>query len=267
MVAGAGGAGPGRTCWFTPIVQSTPSASRWDETPGRKGGETPGVTPSSRVWDATPGGVTPGALTPGKRNRWDETPKAERGETPSHFGGGWAETPRTDRAEAAEGVGATPTPGGGKRRSRWDETPSSQRLGGTPSMTPSMTPMGGATPNLTGATPAGAMAMQMQTPSPGVCGEVIWCWPHPVCVHGPLPLNGRACGWQPMSVLTRLPLHPGILECPQGWAVVAVTSSFHCSSCERADAAGGLTHMPTLIVPAYCLACVCVLTQWRARCV
>lgn len=75
------------------------------------------------------------------------------GETPGHATPGWAETPRTDRT-GAETPGATPTPGS-KRRSRWDETPASQ-MGGT-------TPMIGTS----GVTPAGAAAMQMQTPTPG----------------------------------------------------------------------------------------------------
>lgn len=87
------------------------------------------------------------------------------GETPSHMG--WAETPRTDRGTGEDQIGATPTPGS-KRRSRWDETPSSQRHGGggaTPVMrTPSMP---GATPNMSGVTPAGAFAMNLQTPSSG----------------------------------------------------------------------------------------------------
>nr|XP_058964441.1 splicing factor 3B subunit 1-like [Pocillopora verrucosa]XP_058966473.1 splicing factor 3B subunit 1-like [Pocillopora verrucosa] len=160
---------------------ATPSASRWDETPGRTkgsetpgvtphrpGSETPGATPSTRIWEATPSHVTPGHATPGhatpggnttpgisstRRNRWDETPKTERGETPGHATPGWAETPRTDRT-GAETPGATPTPGS-KRRSRWDETPASQ-MGGT-------TPMIGTS----GVTPAGPAAMQMQTPTPG----------------------------------------------------------------------------------------------------
>ncbi len=75
---------------------TTPSNTRWDETPGRpKGGETPGATPgaSTRQWDSTPGHATPGAATPGRgdtpghqatpsarKNRWDETPKTDRGE-------------------------------------------------------------------------------------------------------------------------------------------------------------------------------------------
>ena len=88
------------------------------------------------------------------------------GETPSHMG--WAETPRTDRGTGEDQIGATPTPGS-KRRSRWDETPSSQRHGGggaTPVMrTPSMS---GATPNMSGVTPAGAFAMNLQTPSSGM---------------------------------------------------------------------------------------------------
>lgn len=101
----------------------------------------------------------------GKRNRWDETPKwgetprADGAETPSR-GASWGETPRADRGAEA------PTPSS-KRRSRWDETPVSQRMGGgmTPQMgsaTPSMS-----TPAFTGATPAGAMAMNMHTPSHG----------------------------------------------------------------------------------------------------
>ena len=68
------------------LLQSTPSASQWDETPGRaKGSETPGATPSTRLWESTPGHATPGAATPGhgtpggKKNRWDETPKTDRG--------------------------------------------------------------------------------------------------------------------------------------------------------------------------------------------
>lgn len=57
---------------------ATPSASRWDETPGRAkgsetpgvtphrpGSETPGATPSTRIWEATPSHVTPGHATPG----------------------------------------------------------------------------------------------------------------------------------------------------------------------------------------------------------
>lgn len=101
-------------------------------------------------------------------------------DTPSHAG--WAETPRADR----EGVDATPTPHGGKRRSRWDETPASQRVGGsTPLLgsTPSMgTPAMGATPNFSAATPAGTMAMQLQTPSTAQLGSMTpeqmqaWRW-------------------------------------------------------------------------------------------
>jgi len=101
-----------------------------------------------------------------RRNRWDETPKTERGETPGHATPGWAETPRTDRT-GAETPGATPTPAS-KRRSRWDETPASQ-MGGT-------TPMVGSS----GVTPAGAAAMQMQTPTPGLYLKKQWmswlCW-------------------------------------------------------------------------------------------
>ena len=71
-------------------IQSTPSASQWDETPGHaKGSETPGATPSVRLWDATPGAVITGhatPATPGKRNRWDATP--QWGETPKVDGGG-----------------------------------------------------------------------------------------------------------------------------------------------------------------------------------
>ncbi|BFY96994.1 hypothetical protein BsWGS_00033 [Bradybaena similaris] len=173
---------------------STPSMSRWDETPGRaKGAETPGATPSSRAWDATPGHATPGAVTPGRgddtpghkatpsarKNRWDETPKTER-ETPGH-GSGWAETPKTDRG--GDLIESTPTPSASKRRSRWDETPATTPSAMTPSMTPGqmtpgatpggMTPQGltpgGATPSMTpsGITPTGVKAMGMATPTPG----------------------------------------------------------------------------------------------------
>ena len=94
-----------------------------------------------------------------RRNRWDETPKTDRGTpghtTPGQSTPGWAETPRTDRT-GAQTPGATPTPGS-KRRSRWDETPSAQIGGGTPMI------------NVSGVTPAGAQAMQMSTPTPGMC--------------------------------------------------------------------------------------------------
>ena len=177
-----------RSAWDD-AAGTTPGKSSWDETPGRKEGETPGggITPSTRMWDATPGATTPGhatpgAATPGKKNRWDmtpkwgDTPKADGlgGETPGHVG--WAETPRGDRAEAI-----SDTPGTvGKRRSRWDETPQSQRVGGgTPSVisgTPSLlgaTPsFGAATPNFSKQTPAGAMAMGMMTPSTGLAGSM-----------------------------------------------------------------------------------------------
>lgn len=162
--------------------------SNWDETPGRKEGETPGggATPSARMWDATPGAITPGHATPstpGKKNRWDmtpkwgDTPKADGsggGETPGHVG--WAETPRAERS----GDPGSETPGTvGKRRSRWDETPQSQRVGGVSTPSVRGTPSGSATPSFGGATPsfgsftpnfskqtpAGAMAMGMMTPS------------------------------------------------------------------------------------------------------
>ncbi|XP_021367519.1 splicing factor 3B subunit 1-like isoform X2 [Mizuhopecten yessoensis] len=183
---------------------TTPSNSRWDETPGRaKGADTPGATPgqSTRMWDATPGHATPGAVTPGRgdstpghqatpssrKNRWDETPRTER-ETPGH-GSGWAETPKTDRG--GDLIQDTPTPGASKRRSRWDETPGATPAGNmTPgNMTPSMTPAGhtpggstpvaftpgggtpgGSTPSgftPTGKTPTGQKAMAMATPTPG----------------------------------------------------------------------------------------------------
>lgn len=92
------------------------------------------------------------------------------GETPGHAG--WAETPHTERGADVDHTAETPTPHGSKRRSRWDETPASQRLGGagTPLMgaTPtSGTPAMAGTPNFALATPAGALAMQMQTPTPG----------------------------------------------------------------------------------------------------
>ncbi|CAH1789138.1 unnamed protein product [Owenia fusiformis] len=187
-----------KSSWDAAEGSTTPSNTRWDETPGRrKGDETPGsgATPSVRQWAETPGHATPGAATPGRdtpgsmtpghqsstpsarRNRWDETPHTERG-TPGH-GSGWAETPRTDRA-SEDLIQETPTPGASKRRSRWDETPQVATPGG---MTPSMTP-GGATPSQTpggftpsgatpggftpsGVTPSGAKAMAMATPTPG----------------------------------------------------------------------------------------------------
>lgn len=84
-----------------------------------------------------------------------------------------------------EAIDATPTPHGGKRRSRWDETPMSQRTGGatpllsTPNLsTPSIgTPAVGATPNFSAQTPAGALAMHLQTPAPGsMTPEQIQAW-------------------------------------------------------------------------------------------
>ena len=114
-------------------------------------------------------------------------PSSSAGDTPSHAG--WAETPRTDRGGSGGGdlSAETPTPHGGKRRSRWDETPASQRVGGTTPLmgaTPSMgTPVvGGATPNFSGVTPAGALAMHLQTPTPGQMGSMTpeqmqaWRW-------------------------------------------------------------------------------------------
>jgi splicing factor 3B subunit 1 len=102
--------------------------------------------------------------TPGKRSRWGETPKwggTPRADSTPGRTSEWGETPRADRG----GVAETPS---SKRKSRWDETPSSQRqgvkgtpIGGTPSI------MGGATPNFSAKTPAGAMAMGLQTPSAG----------------------------------------------------------------------------------------------------
>lgn len=117
----------------------------------------------------TPAHATPGHSTPG--------------------GGGWAETPKTDRG--GDLIQDTPTAGASKRRSRWDETPGQATPGGltpsamtpsamTPSMTPgSMTPSGmtpggltpgGSTPSgmtPSGVTPTGQKAMAMATPTPG----------------------------------------------------------------------------------------------------
>ncbi|KAI0237839.1 Splicing factor 3B subunit 1 [Lamellibrachia satsuma] len=197
----AGGGATKKSSWDE---ATTPSISRWDETPGRaKGAETPGATPgvSTRNWDTTPGHATPGAVTPGRetpgaqatpsarKNRWDETPKTER-ETPGH-GSGWAETPRTDRT-AGDLIQETPTPGASKRRSRWDETPNAATPGGTTpggttpgNLTPGNLTPGGLTPGgltpggmtpqgLTpsaftpsGTTPTGSKAMAMATPTPG----------------------------------------------------------------------------------------------------
>jgi len=111
-------------------------------------------------------------------------------ETPGH-GGGWAETPHTDRT-GADIITETPTPSASKRRTRWDETPggatpadstpagsmtpSGMTPSGTPGgLTPGGTTPGGSTPGgLTpggftpsGTTPTGAKAMAMATPTPG----------------------------------------------------------------------------------------------------
>lgn len=66
---------------------ATPSASRWDETPGRPkgsetpgvtphrpGSETPGATPSTRIWESTPSHVTPGHATPSATPGGNTTP-------------------------------------------------------------------------------------------------------------------------------------------------------------------------------------------------
>jgi len=104
--------------------------------------------------------------------------------TPGH-GGGWAETPHTDRTSGGDLITETPTPGASKRRSRWDETPmnatpsGTQTPGGTTpgGLTPGGTTPGGSTPGgLTpggftpsGSTPTGPKAMAMATPTPGEC--------------------------------------------------------------------------------------------------
>ena len=72
---------------FVSVQMATPSASRWDETPGRPkgsetpgvtphrpGSETPGATPSTRIWESTPGHATPGNVTPGHVTPGHATP-------------------------------------------------------------------------------------------------------------------------------------------------------------------------------------------------
>ena len=69
------------------MQMATPSASRWDETPGRPkgsetpgvtphrpGSETPGATPSTRIWESTPSHVTPGHATPSATPGGNTTP-------------------------------------------------------------------------------------------------------------------------------------------------------------------------------------------------
>lgn len=185
----------------------TPSAGKWDETPGRSkasdtpgrstdtpghGNETPGtsrgdmdtpgrggVTPSTRIWEATPSYIPQGAATPtnigaGTPGHGASSRRNRWDETPRVEGAetpgrtpGWAETPRTDRI-GSETPGMTPTPGGGKRRSRWDETPQSATPGGGTPITPALATPGGSTPMMLGGpTPIGTHAMHMQTPTPG----------------------------------------------------------------------------------------------------
>ncbi|KAI1304158.1 Splicing factor 3B subunit 1 [Halotydeus destructor] len=143
----------------------TPAApGMWDATPGRVASAE--VT-GRATWDPTPVhtsvSATPGSETPStrpRRNRWDETPRADGSETP-HIDG-WAQTPKADRI--GDLIEDTPGPGASKRRSRWDETPQGIVTPQTPmmsGMTPSMTPM---TPGA--ATPMGAKAMAMATPTP-----------------------------------------------------------------------------------------------------
>ncbi|XP_065839937.1 splicing factor 3B subunit 1-like isoform X2 [Oscarella lobularis] len=125
---------------------------RWDETPAHAK-----TSESSRLWEATPTRSTPGG---GRRNRWDETPKGEREDAAGTSSSAWAETPKMD---------ASLTPG--RRRSRWDETPQGMTAAAT-AATPSASSSGAATPVLTGATPAGAMAMGLMTPSPAQLGSM-----------------------------------------------------------------------------------------------
>jgi splicing factor 3B subunit 1 len=93
---------------------------------------------------------------------------------------GWAETPKTDRGgmdDADYIIRSTPTPSTDKRRSRWDETPANQTTTNGASFTPVTKEIGvastprtssGFTPGMTPiiATPVGARAINMATPTP-----------------------------------------------------------------------------------------------------
>eukprot|EP00124_Ichthyophonus_hoferi_P006039 Ihof_evm1s1143 gene=Ihof_evmTU1s1143 len=116
------------TEWDSAEVQSTPSNSKWDSTPGRVAG----VTPAR------------------KRNRWDATPQqATGGETP---GGAWGATPTS----ASEGE----TP---RKKSRWDKTPVGGDMGATPvGQAFGQTPVGSVAMGLQ--TPTPGMMMGALTP-------------------------------------------------------------------------------------------------------
>lgn len=180
----------------TPGAPSTHPATRirmWDPTPAHS--QFP-ATPSRPDAEATPGhGAAADARVLGsaRRNRWDETTPGQTprvSDTPSHLTSGFGETPRADRGGEDQErplVSDTPTPSASKRKSRWDEqtpliggqTPQTPRgIGATPAGIAGFTPQGGATPQglagftpsgflATGATPSGAKAMALQTPSPG----------------------------------------------------------------------------------------------------
>jgi len=145
-------------------AKATPSIlCNWDEVLERA--KSSDAHAASRcLWESTPGHMTVGGTTPGnntpvnKKNRWDETPKTDRGETPSLMG--WEETIYCSAGKNQ--IKMMPTPGS-KHQSRWDETPFSQCQGATPTLCTSSMP--GATPNISGVTPAGNLAINLQTPS------------------------------------------------------------------------------------------------------
>ena len=157
--------------WDYHEAQTPAAPGLWDATPSHIGAGD--ATPGRGVWEPTPSHTTatatPGSETPAtraRRNRWDETPRADSGATTPGISG-WAETPKVDRG--SDLIEDTPGPGSSKRRSRWDETPQgvlatpqTPLISGAGGITPSMTPM---TPGA--ATPMGAKAMAMATPTPG----------------------------------------------------------------------------------------------------
>ena len=148
-------------------------------------------TPMHRaIWEPTPGHAEPGATTPpdlavsltpkikpgATRRRWDETPKTERAGTETPHVSGWAETPKVERIDEETVIIAKQASiiKESKKRSRWDETPVGAQ---TPvgNMTPSFTPTASITPShggsmygidLSGPTPSGFKAMNLQTPIP-----------------------------------------------------------------------------------------------------
>ncbi|EDQ88333.1 uncharacterized protein MONBRDRAFT_37521 [Monosiga brevicollis MX1] len=118
-----------------PATNTAKRAAGWDDEPATSQAQS---ATSGAAWDDSEG--TGGATS--SASRWDAP-------TPTRKKSRWDETPASSTASS---VTATPT----RKKSRWDETPAS---------TPTNSSMMAATPVNYGATPMGAAAMGMATPS------------------------------------------------------------------------------------------------------